>query len=212
MTKSANLHKLDAICNEVRKRICIGEFQGGEVLFEEKLAREFEVSRTPIRQVLHRLALERFVETKSGVGTLIIPVDRTNVNDDLAVLIGILKMTSKLGPSHLDDEDRLELAALMQLSKMLVKQYSVGTFWTLCYRYNDVIRHKISHDLLSDTFHILCCRVYRNLLAQPHRTDTELAQMLLQEIQQALAISEQNDDATALFRLRVTHLQAVNRP
>ncbi|WP_108126257.1 GntR family transcriptional regulator [Saccharospirillum mangrovi] len=212
MTKSANIHKLDAICNDVRKRICIGEFQGGEVLFEEKLAKEFEVSRTPIRQVLHRLALERFVETKSGVGTLIIPADRTNFRDDLTVLVDILKITAELGPLPLDDDDRLELAALSQLSKMLVKQFSVGTFWTVCYRYNDLIRHKIRHDLLSDTFHILFCRVYRSLLLNQQENGATLAKNLMQELQAALLQSEQGDDAAPLFRLRLEQLSALSAP
>lgn len=212
MTKAANIHKLDAICNDVRKRICIGEFEGGEVLFEEKLAKEFEVSRTPIRQVLHRLALERFVETKSGVGTLIIPADRTDFRDDLSVLIDILNINTELGSLPLDDDDRLELAALVQLSKMLVKQFSVGTFWTVCYRYNDLIRHKIRHDLLSDTFHILFCRVYRSLLLNQQDHGKHLANTLQQELQSALSLSEQSSDSAPLFKLRRDQLNTLNTP
>ena len=42
----------------------------GMVRHEGALATEFGMSRTPIRQVLPRLADERLVETKSGVGAI----------------------------------------------------------------------------------------------------------------------------------------------
>lgn len=46
------------------------------VLYETELSREFLVSRTPIRQVLQRLAYEQLVRTVSGVGTVVVPMAR----------------------------------------------------------------------------------------------------------------------------------------
>ena len=55
-------------------------------LHEGVLATEFGVSRTPIRQVLQKLAYERLVETRSGVGTIVSPLDPDRRTRDKQVL------------------------------------------------------------------------------------------------------------------------------
>jgi len=55
-------------------------------LHEGVLATEFGVSRTPIRQVLQKLAYERLVETRSGVGTIVSPLDPDRRTRDTQVL------------------------------------------------------------------------------------------------------------------------------
>lgn len=203
MTKATNVHRLEHICNEVRKRICVGEYSDGQALYEEKLAKEFEVSRTPIRQVLHRLALERFVETKSGIGTLIIPADKVSFEDDQHVLVQILKMMADLSPVEIDTEDRIELATLLHMSQIIIKDFSVSTYWNTCYRYNYLIQQKIRHDLMSDTSHILFCRLYRRLLVSPTPQKIQLlAQTLRDELQQANDLIEDQNNASSLLLLR----------
>lgn len=203
MTKATNIHRLEHICNEVRKRICVGEYADGQALYEEKLAKEFEVSRTPIRQVLHRLALERFVETKSGIGTLIIPADRVSFEDDQNILAQTLTMMSSLSPININDDDRIELATLLHMSKMMVKDFSISAYWNICYRYNYLIREKIRHDLMRDTTHILFCRLYRWLLVSPTPEKIEqLTQTLLEELQQATQLVNKGDNASPLLCLR----------
>jgi DNA-binding GntR family transcriptional regulator len=211
MTKANNIHRLEHICNEVRKRICVGEYSDGQALYEEKLAKEFEVSRTPIRQVLHRLALERFVETKSGIGTLIIPTDRVSFEDDQNVLVQTLTMMANLSPVAINADDRIELVTLLHMSKLLVKEFSVSAYWNICYRYNYFIREKIRHDLMRDTTHILFCRLYRWLLVSPTPEKIEqLTHTLLDELQQANELVETDDNAASLLLLRASVISTLS--
>lgn len=60
------------------------------VLHEGNLAQEFGVSRTPIRQVLQKLAYERLVETRSGVGTIVAELHDATRDTDTAVLAALL--------------------------------------------------------------------------------------------------------------------------
>ncbi|MEO9274527.1 winged helix-turn-helix domain-containing protein [Marinomonas sp. 5E14-1] len=211
MTKANNIHRLEYICNEIRKRICVGEYADGQAIYEEKLAKEFEVSRTPIRQVLHRLALERFVETKSGIGTLIIPIDRVSFEDDQNILVETLTMMANLSPTSIDADDRIELATLLHMSKMLVEDFSVNTYWNVCYRYNYLIREKIRHDLMRDTTHILFCRLYRWLLVSPTPEKIDLfTQTLLNELQQANELVETEENASSLLLLRASAILALS--
>lgn len=75
------------IAAELRQRICMMQSVSEEmILHEGALASEFGVSRTPIRQVLQKLAHERLVETRSGVGTIVSPLDPDKRDRDVQVL------------------------------------------------------------------------------------------------------------------------------
>ena len=65
----------DEIHETIRDRICLLEYAPGSLLREAALAAEFGVSRTPIREIMQRLAQEGLVESRNGVGTLVRPLD-----------------------------------------------------------------------------------------------------------------------------------------
>ena len=56
--------------NLIRQRICLGPKCSPIVLKEAELAKEFGVSRTPVRQILQFLAYSEMVETLPGIGTI----------------------------------------------------------------------------------------------------------------------------------------------
>jgi DNA-binding GntR family transcriptional regulator len=93
---SMSRERFERIYKTIRDRICLLEYQPGERLGEEDLAREFEVSRTPIRRVLSRLESEGLLESRHGVGTFVTDVDIDALSQvfqlrmELAVLIGRL--------------------------------------------------------------------------------------------------------------------------
>jgi DNA-binding GntR family transcriptional regulator len=93
---SMSRERFERIYKTIRDRICLLEYQPGERLGEEELAREFEVSRTPIRRVLSRLESEGLLESRHGVGTFVTDVDIDALSQvfqlrmELAVLIGRL--------------------------------------------------------------------------------------------------------------------------
>ena len=89
-----------AIFHAVRDRICTTQLPFAAVLREAELAREFGVSRTPVRQALHQLAAFGLVQTRNGVGTLVTAGDPDTLDDiydlriRLAGLIGDLAIGS----------------------------------------------------------------------------------------------------------------------
>src|SRR5690554_3961959 len=60
---------------ELRERIAVLTYPPGTALSETKLAEEFGVSRTPIRQVLQHLEFDGLVEAKHGIGTIVSAID-----------------------------------------------------------------------------------------------------------------------------------------
>lgn len=69
MTMSLSL--ADKAYQELRKRIIYGEYLPGEVLSENVLSEELEMSRTPIRDALGRLTSDGFVRTLKNRGVLV---------------------------------------------------------------------------------------------------------------------------------------------
>ncbi len=55
---------------DLRRRICLYTAAEPLVLHEGEIARQFGVSRTPVREVLTLLAAQKMVKTRPGVGTI----------------------------------------------------------------------------------------------------------------------------------------------
>jgi DNA-binding GntR family transcriptional regulator len=105
--------RFERIYSSIRDRICLLEYEPGARLAEEDLAREFGVSRTPIRRVLSRLESEGLLASRHGVGTFVTDVDIDilqpvyELRMELAVLIG------RLDPLPRTSEDLARVRALL---------------------------------------------------------------------------------------------------
>lgn len=73
--------RIERIYQTLRRHICLLDFAPGEVLREQDLAEQFEVSRTPIRHVLNRLAMDGLVESRQGVGTTVTTIEFKDLLD-----------------------------------------------------------------------------------------------------------------------------------
>ncbi len=104
--------RFDRIFSELRDRICLLAYPPGTVLSEVALAREFGISRTPIRRVFHKLEFMGLVQIKNGVGTIVTDIDLKTLKETydlrkrLAELMGELSPV-EITPDHLARIDRL---------------------------------------------------------------------------------------------------------
>jgi len=111
---SISRERFERVYNVIRNRICLLEYEPGARLGEEELAREFGVSRTPIRRVLSRLESEGLLESRHGVGTFVTTVDFDSLMQvyqlrmELAVLIG------RLDPIPRSEEDLDRVRAILK--------------------------------------------------------------------------------------------------
>jgi len=111
---SISRERFERVYNIIRNRICLLEYEPGARLGEEELAREFGVSRTPIRRVLSRLESEGLLESRHGVGTFVTTVDFDSLMQvyqlrmELAVLIG------RLDPIPRSEEDLNRVRAILK--------------------------------------------------------------------------------------------------
>ena len=100
------------IKSTIRRRIVMHSGAQNLVLYESKLAHEFGLSRTPIRQVIQSLAAESLVEVRSGVGTIAAPMPQDRLKQDLKAYSAILGACAACSSPANFNKVKIELATL----------------------------------------------------------------------------------------------------
>ena len=71
----------DWVAASLQEAILNGYFEPGEKLDQDRIAEEFEVSRTPVREALQKLESEGFVEIRPHYGAYIPTVSRQDIRE-----------------------------------------------------------------------------------------------------------------------------------
>lgn len=192
-----NNQNLESICDELRRRICTGEIDGGEVLHEATLGKEFGLSRTPIRQVLHKLAIENFIETKTGVGSVVIANDRFDLTQDLIVCEGLLSLSKNREDVPLSVDDEISLSKIQILQKALSNTPSLAGYWDVVYQFNTLVAAHIPHDLVRENYKLITCRIYRRVIHLNKNTINRLVSSIEDELNLAAGSKTANALLTA---------------
>ena len=83
-TETANTHTKRAAL-ELRQQIISGDLPGGTRLYEVALAEMLDISRTPVRQAMSRLAEEGLLDRARGGGYLVRSFSRQDVIDAIEI-------------------------------------------------------------------------------------------------------------------------------
>jgi DNA-binding GntR family transcriptional regulator len=188
-----NNQNLELICDELRRRICTGEVPGGGVIHENTLGKEFGLSRTPIRQVLHKLAMQHFIETKTGVGSVVIENDRFDLKEDLRVCQGLLSLSNRSTDIPLKTDDHVKLSGMLVLQKALYQAPSHALYWDATYELNKLIASHLSHDLISENYKLLTYRIYRQVISLNKCNIDKLVESFDEEISLANKCNTSNE-------------------
>jgi DNA-binding GntR family transcriptional regulator len=119
---SMSRERFERIYKTIRDRICLLEYQPGERLGEEELAREFNVSRTPIRRVLSKLESEGLLESRHGVGTFVTDVDIDSLAQVFQLRMELAELLGKLDPIPRSEDDLGRVRALLARCDKLLKK------------------------------------------------------------------------------------------
>jgi DNA-binding GntR family transcriptional regulator len=105
----------DQVYEVLRERIASGEIERGSRLHQEDLAKEFGVSRTPVREALRRLAAEGLVDLFANRGARVATATdeqlRSSYETRLVVEPGAARMAAERG---LDEPMELMRAAIAE--------------------------------------------------------------------------------------------------
>ena len=170
--RESQASRFQRIYKAIRERICLLEYTPGTVLNEGHLADEFEVSRTPIRNVLQRLNYEGLLETRNGVGTIVSEVDIKTFKDIYALRMNLAESMGELSPvtpSPAAIEAVKNLRARAELLRDGPKQLTA--YARLCNELHELIIEQIGNKALREMTDLLYYRAARTWLIYLHNLD-----------------------------------------
>lgn len=167
----------------IRRTICMAPPGEELLLHETALTEQYGMSRTPIRQILQRLAYERLVETKSGVGTAVVSLREEHRGRDLLVHRGIMQAVLPLGIARLTIAQHSDILALAGIASM-IEDGDRDLQFDLRHRLHDMLSSLIPDPILLDTFSASYWRIVRwhmhDLTVDPAGTSNAMRNLITQ--------------------------------
>ena len=112
MTTDPNEHgtKADDIALALEDAIVSGEIPPGTVLRQEQLSEQFEVSRTPVREALRRLAATGLVSFEPNRGVRVADVSRAELHEAFLIRAELEALATELAAERIGEEELDALA------------------------------------------------------------------------------------------------------
>ena len=175
-------HTTASIYAILRDRICLLDYPPGTVLREATLAKEFGVSRTPIRAVLQRLEHGSLVTVRDGVGTIVTDIDVAELCDIYEMRLKVAELIGVLAPRDITPDDEAAAQALLERAKRLVTHYSASEYWQINHAQHALIADLIGNSVLRETWDQLYYHSARFWYREASRAPDGVAQDLVAEL------------------------------
>ena len=147
-------HKTISLAEQVFERlendILTGKYQRGEVLTELKLVTDLGVSRTPVREALHRLEQEHIINI-TPKGILILGVTEQDLKDIFAIRLRIEGMSSAFAAENMTEEQLKELKETLELQEFYVTKQDPERIKTMDSKFHQLIYRYCGSAVLNDT-------------------------------------------------------------
>lgn len=160
----------------LREAIIAGDLSPGERLVEELLAERFQVSRTPLREAIHKLELEGFVTRLPKRGVIVAEISVRQARELYDVRSYLDGFAARLTAERLTEPER---GKLLQIKKEIALAQAKGDF-ALLRKHSDefhaLIKDACKHEVLLEHLNKLYPHLlrYRNLAAL-HQSSKTLA-------------------------------------
>jgi len=114
--EDANLSRGDFVYRHLRMGIRSGAFRPGDRLREAELAAQLNVSRTPIREAIRRLASDGLVEVAPSRGVMFIQLDKQQVRELYALREALEGTAARLAAQHASPDEIMVMHELLEKS------------------------------------------------------------------------------------------------
>jgi len=187
--------ELDRILEIIRDRICLLQYRPGAIIREGALAEEFEVSRTPIREVLQKLKSAGLVETRNGVGTIVSERTFDEIKQIYQIRIRLATLIGELTPNSCRQEDVAILEQLLERARAVVNSFDAREYWHIDHEAHFAIGRLIGNAPLSEMWNRYYFQIasfwYQVIEAEP----LDVSKSLVRELEDLREAVARNDVA-----------------
>jgi DNA-binding GntR family transcriptional regulator len=187
----------------LRGAILAGHLKPGDRLGEEQLAREFGVSRTPIREAIFRLEAERFALRQVRRGLIVRSIPEEQVLEVFTVWAALDQLAARLAAEHATLPDRSRLHWLNEQIQVAAEGVEHVDMATLNMRFHEALCEAAHNSVLLQVtreIHYSVRRFGETTFSVPGRARAAIAE------HRAVVEAIDRGDADAAGRLAAEHV------
>lgn len=162
----------ERVFKKIREDILKGEYSKGDVLRETVIAKNLNVSRTPVREAIRQLELEGLVYSIPNKETVVAGITEEDVQDIFLIRSRVEGIAAKKAAEQITEEEIRELGEVLELTEFYAQKKDVEHIGELDHKFHDLIyasaKSKILKQVLSE-FHIYVQRTRMDSLSKPGR-------------------------------------------
>ncbi len=184
---------VDRIQEHILERICFAHYRPGDQLKESALAEEFGVSRTPVRDAIARIGHLGLVETRNGVGTIVIALSDERIRHVYEMRMKLATLIGEMSPASIEPDHCEEALAIHEMALLLREEPNAQEYVKLNRRLQALIKSLIGNSLLCEFWN----QVYYQASSVWHRMErkvgSEAYDALIAETSDLLVALKRND-------------------
>ena len=194
---------VESMQSEIIRRICFREYPPGSQLKEAELAKEFGVSRTPVRDAISRIKHLGLIETRNGVGTVVIELSDEQIRHIYEMRLHLATLIGVMAPRPVTKADKSGVAELLDEAIVLKGNFSVKRYVELNHQLHNLVASLIGNSLLRSfwrqTYYQTASTWYRIATLAP----TDAASGLVRELHDLNEAIQQGDPSAVGFVQRI---------
>jgi DNA-binding GntR family transcriptional regulator len=197
----------DMVAKEIREAILTGRFQPGERLAELRLARDFRVSRNPVREALRELEADGLIEISPRRGAAVSVIPREEAEEVVELRAILESWTARVAARRRDPATIAALERVVALTEEAMAAQNHDELGPLNARFHDLIAEAGRNRILGDLVRSLRERTRTTI----PRTDIDRPKRIWDEHAEILAAIKAGDEEQAASRaLRHTRRTGMN--
>ncbi len=195
-----NVHSIQ---KAILERICLLNYKADQPLKEADLAAEFNVSRTPVRDALSRIAHLDLIETRNGVGTVVKQLSNTKIDDVYQTRLRLAPMIGEMSTTVIGQPEKSAINNLLARAQLLTPDDNVRQYIQINHDLHQIISKLISNSVLQSFWRQTYFQAASVWYRITDMTAKETLPLLVNELSE-LARALENNDLVA-----VGHIQRV---
>ncbi|MFP3915419.1 MAG: GntR family transcriptional regulator [Actinomycetota bacterium] len=191
MTQTTQRSAAEAVYVRLRQRICLLDLPPGTPLREQALAKEFGVSRTPVREALTMLRLDGLVARAPGGGSSVSTVDLKDLRDTYSLRVKLAGLVADFMRMPVPEEVLEEVRSIRDEVEEVAAEPDPRRLGEIYNRLHEAMLGTIRNQALAEITDRLfrqTCRIWMQLL--PDMSWEEEVQVTLDEIDESLEAME----------------------
>lgn len=196
---------VETIQTEVLQRICFLDYIPGDQLKEAELAAEFGVSRTPVRDAISRINHLGLVETRNGVGTVVVALSAAQIRHVYDIRLELAVLIGTMSPRTITGADCEAVQTLLHEAKALRDAFDPRRYIEINHRLHVLIASLIGNATLQSFWWQTYCQAASTWYQLSNQRGPEMAEALVAELSDINTALEHGDVA-AVGYIQRTHI------